>query len=258
MGAVAAGQSAGQSAGRSVDPSSKPDVLNILAKSEKLNWPEIENLTPFTRIWVKARHSRYCYFVRATDAELVCEPDADRKADTDKSSEVIFPQAEVRGVYFAPRNLHDDSRGFLGLILGVGGGGGWDANGQNGFGGLKIGGAFTLDLQYDRIQGQNGFSTEGSAVIPLLRVPGWEPFSNRKFVKFYVEPGLGYRAGGGAFGGYSSAKVMAVLLDDSWSESYPSPYVEYERRFPFESPMQGDNRISFGVMLALCGECGSD
>ena len=228
------------------------------ANSVKVSRDEVKDLPPFTRIWVKGRHSGYCYFVRATDAELVCEPAADKAVREETSHELVYPQAEVRGVYLAPEDFHDDSRGFLGMILGVGGGGGWEAGGLNGFGGVKIGGAFTLDLQYDRIQGQNGFSTEGSAVIPLVRMPGWEPFSPRKFVKFYVEPGVGYRAGGGPFGGYSSAKVMAVLLDDTWAQKYPSPYVEYERRFPFNAPGQGDNRVSIGIMAAFCSSCGAN
>jgi len=233
-------------------------TLPVSKASGKVSWEDLKNLPPFTRIWVKGRHSGYCYFVRATDAELICEPDVDGKVVTDKSQELVYPQAEVPGIYFAPKNFHDDSRGFLGAILGVGGGGGWDAGGPNGFGGVKIGGAFTLDLQYDRMHGQNGFSTEGSAVLPLFRVPGWEPFSTRKFVKFFVEPGVGYRAGGGPFGGYSSAKVMAVLLDDTWSQKYPSPYVEYERRFPFNAPGQGDNRVSIGIMAAFCTSCGME
>lgn len=83
------------------------------------------------------------------------------------------------------------------------------------FAGVKIGGPFALDLQYDRIHGKSGFSTEGSAELPLFRVPRFREDKEIKFLKLYAEPGVGYRAGGGPFGGYSSAKVMAVLLTDT-------------------------------------------
>ena len=145
-------------------------------------------------------------------------------------------------------------------MLAAGAGGGWDSAHQpTAFGGVKVGGGpFALDLQYDRLQGHSGFSTEGSAVLPLFRVPGYRHFSERKFVKFFAEPGLGYRAGGGQFGGYSSAKVLAVLLTDTWSDGWVAPYVEFQRRFPFQSPLQGDNRVTVGVMLAVCEHCGLD
>lgn len=157
----------------------------------------------------------------------------------------------------APGDDYDSSKGFLSLILAAGGGGGWDfAHQPNAFAGVKVGGPVSLDLQYDRIEGHSGFSTEGSAVIPLFRIPRYQPFSTRKFVKLYAEPGLGYRAGAGPFGGYSSAKVLAALLTDTWSDNWVAPYIEFQRRFPFDLPLQGDNRISIGLMVALCGSCG--
>jgi hypothetical protein len=143
----------------------------------------------------------------------------------------------------------------------AGGGGGWDfAHHPNAFAGVKIAIELpvSLDLQYDRIQGHSGFSTEGSAVIPLFRVPAFRPFAEKKFVKIYGEPGVGYRAGGGTFGGYTSAKVMAVLLKDTWPNDWLAPYIEYQHRFPIESPPQGDNRVAIGVMLAVCQHCGLD
>jgi hypothetical protein len=149
----------------------------------------------------------------------------------------------------------DMTKGFLNLILAVGGGGGLDANGQPTVAaGGKIGGAFTLDLQYDRMQGQNGFSTGGSAVVPLFRFPGPRENRNQHFIRVYAEPGIGYRASGGAFGFYSSAQALVLLVSDSTMEK-PIPYIELQHRFPFGSPLQGDNRLSIGVMFAICRDC---
>jgi len=168
--------------------------------------------------------------------------------------DLAFKRADIRQVRVMP---FDYSEGPLSLLLAAGGGGGLDYTHQPaGFAGVKVGGPVSLDLQYDRIQGQNGFSTEGSAVVPLFRVPRFNRDKDLKFLKVYAEPGLGYRAGGGAFGGYSSAKVLVVLLSDSWSGDWGAPYVEFQRRFPFGSPLQGDTRLTFGVMLGLCEHCG--
>jgi hypothetical protein len=164
---------------------------------------------------------------------------------------------DVSEVRLAPKDDDDASKGYLSLILAVEGGGGWDfANQPNAFAGVKVGGPFSVDLQYDRIQGHSGFSAEGSGVVPLFRFPRFQPFSPRKFVKVFGEPGFGYRAGGGAFGPYGSAKLMAVLLTDTWSDNWLAPYVEFQRRFPVDLPLQGDNRIAFGLMIALCEHCG--
>ena len=177
--------------------------------------------------------------------------------------ELNFQRKDILTVHI---ELVDHSKGFLDMVVAAGGGGGLDYFHQpTEFFGVKLGGAFTLDLQYDRIQGNSGFSTEGSALIPLFRVPpiqkylipGMKQDRDRKFLKLYAEPGVGYRAGNGSYGGYSSAKVMVALLSDAWKGN-ASPYVEFQRRFPFGSPMQGDNRVAIGVMIAICGQCGME
>jgi hypothetical protein len=114
-----------------------------------------------------------------------------------------------------------------------------------------------MDLQYDRLNAQNGFSIEGSSMVPLLRAPRYNPKNDKLFLRAYAEPGLGYRAGSGPFGQYASGKVL-VLFGDGWVNDKVSPYVEYQRRFPFNSPLDGDNRIAFGFMWALCEHCGLD
>jgi hypothetical protein len=228
-----------------------------VSATESLDWHFVENLSPNTRIWVKAGKPTYCYFENATGERLFCDYLPESSPSREHDPDLVFNRADVREVRIAPGDDYDSSKGFLNLILAAGGGGGWDfAHQPNAFVGVKVGGPLSLDLQYDRIQGHSGFSTEGSAVIPLFRIPRYQPFSTRKFVKLYAEPGLGYRAGGGPFGGYSSAKVLAVLLTDTWSENWIAPYIEFQRRFPFDSPLQGDNRISIGLMVALCGSCG--
>lgn len=117
----------------------------------------------------------------------------------------------------------------------------------------------TLDLAYDRISGRSGFSTEGSLMLPLFRYPKPSSDESRNFLRVYAEPGVGRRAGDGAFGAYSSAKVMFVLLSDKrLGLEGASPFVEVQRRFPFNSPLRGDTRITFGVMVALCNGCGLD
>ena len=71
---------------------------------------------------------------------------------------------------------------------------------------------------------------------------------------------LGYRTGG-ILGGYASAKVMMVLFSDQRLTSMQtkwSPYIEVQRRFPFGSPLQGDNRVAVGIMFAICKDCGLD
>jgi hypothetical protein len=35
-----------------------------------------------------------------------------------------------------------------------------------------------------------------------------------------------------------------------------SPYVELQRRLPFGEWLEGDTRLTFGVMLAVCNHCG--
>ena len=75
------------------------------------------------------------------------------------------------------------------------------------------------------------------------------------------EPGVGYRAGKGHFGGYGSAKVMIAVLSDARltrSDAAPSPFLEIQRRLPFGSPLRGDTRITIGLMFAVCNHCGFD
>jgi hypothetical protein len=236
--------------------------------AQKLDWQSVEALKPNARILVLTERQSYCFFQRATDDKLFCDFLPQSSSPLEQRFDLVFSRAEVREVRNAPTEYvrvgtnappddYDYSKGFFDLILAAGGGGGWDyAHQANAFAGVKIGGALSLDLQYDRIQGHNGFSTEGSAVLPLFRVPRYRPNSSGTFVKVFAEPGIGYRTGGGPFGGYSSAKVMAVLLTDTWSDGWTAPYVEYQRRFPFQSPLQGDNRITVGIMLAVCEHCG--
>lgn len=117
----------------------------------------------------------------------------------------------------------------------------------------------TLDFGYDRMQGKNGFSTEVSGLVPVFRFPGPQRDESKNYIRIYAEPGVGYRAGDGPFGGYASAKVMVALLSDRRLDFQKvSPYLEFQHRFPFSSPLQGDNRIAFGLMVALCNTCGLD
>jgi len=121
--------------------------------------------------------------------------------------------------------------------------------------GTRLGGAITLDLKYDNIQGNSGFSTQGTGVLPLFRIPGPREDENKKFIKLFAEPGLGYRAGGGPFGFYTSTGLLVLLLSDARAGK-PMPYVEFERRFPLNAPLDGDNRVSVGVAIAICRGCG--
>ena len=146
------------------------------------------------------------------------------------------------------------------MIAAAGAGGGWHSGYQpDSFAGVKLGlGGLTMDLQYDRVNAQNGFSIEGSGMIPMFRVPRWRPKDDRLLFRAYAEPGLGYRAGDGPFGQYASGKLL-VLLGSRWvNNGGASPYIEVQRRFPFNSPLDGDNRIAFGFMFAVCEHCGLD
>jgi len=231
--------------------------------AQTLDWEAVEKLSPRTWISVETQKRTQCELQRATSEKLYCQikPEDWLSAFSERYSEkrqknLVFNREEIREVRIVP---FDYSHGPLNLLLAAGGGGGLDSAHQpTSFAGVKVGGPFSLDLQYDRIQGHSGFSTEGSAVLPLFRVPRFRENKENKFIKVYAEPGVGYRAGGGPFGGYSSAKILAVLLMDKWSDNWVAPYVEFQRRFPFESPLQGDNRLTIGVMLAVCAHCGLD
>ena len=109
-----------------------------------------------------------------------------------------------------------------------------------------------LDLGYDRIQARNGLSFEFSAMLPLFRFPRPTTDESKNFVRIYAEPGLGRRWGDGEFGGYSSAKVMIALLADKRIKGNGfSPFVEFQRRFPFTSPLNGDNRVAIGILWII-------
>jgi len=212
-----------------------------------LDWQAVEKIPWLSRISVKTQQRTICIFEKATDEKLIC-----RERNTVK--EVVFNRAEIREVRIAP---YDWSQGPP-LVFAAEGGGGVDSAGQpTSFAGIKVGDLAVLDLQYDRIQGKSGFTTEGSAMLPLFRVPRPQEDKNKMYLKVYGEPGLGYRAGSGTFGGYASAKMMLALFsDERWGK--PMPYIECQRRFRFDSPMQGDTRVAIGVMIAICRHCGAD
>jgi len=167
----------------------------------------------------------------------------------------------------------EDLSQWLGLLAGFEGAGGWYSNGStspSAYGGIKFGIPLlpagkrffdvTLDLGYDRVRGNDGGSAELSAMLPVFRTPGPQKNFNKNYLRVYAEPGLGYR-GGGFLDGYASAKVMMVLFSDhrlTSTGTHLSPFIELQRRFPFESPLQGDNRIVIGLMTAICKDCGLD
>lgn len=223
------------------------------AAAQTLDWPAVEKLHWLTRISVKTQHRTICIFEKATDEKLFCR-DAQNTAGSVYQKDAVFNRGDIREVRIAP---YDWSQGPP-LLFAAEGGGGVDSTGQpTSFAGVKGGDLIVLDLQYDRIQGKSGFSTEGSAMLPMFRVPRAQEDKNKKYLKAYAEPGVGYRAAGGPFGGYASAKVMLALLsDERWGK--PMPYIEFQHRFPFDSPMQGDTRVAIGVMVAICRHCGAD
>jgi hypothetical protein len=98
-------------------------------------------------------------------------------------------------------------------------------------------------------------------MLPITRFPRPQADEGRNYVRIYAEPGYGYRNGKPGFGGYGSAKVMIALLSDSRltrSDAAPSPFLEVQRRLPFGSPLRGDTRIMFGIMVAACNHCSLD
>jgi hypothetical protein len=171
----------------------------------------------------------------------------------------------------------EDLSNWLGLLMAVEGGAGWSTTpvlSPTAYAGVKLGlpvkltpgtppkklYTFTLDLGYDRMASGGGFSTEVSAMLPVFRFPGPQKDKAKNYLRIYAEPGAGYRSGG-MLGGYASAKIMMVLFSDLRLTSTAtkwSPYVEVQRRFPFSSPLQGDNRAAVGIMFAICKHCGLD
>ncbi|MDR3799356.1 MAG: hypothetical protein P4K93_14455 [Terracidiphilus sp.] len=238
-------------------------VLTALVHAETVDWQAIQKLAPYTSISIETQHVTFCYFQRATSEKLYCDyfPMGRYLPPQDQRTHYEFNREEIRNVRIGV-NVDDDWKGFLSLFLAAGAGGGFDAQKQpTTFAGIKIGGPFAIDLQYDRLNGQSGFSTEGSGMLPIFRVPGFHPGRDKEFVKVFAEPGIGYRAGGGPFGGYTSAKALVLLLSDNSHSRLGngvSPYFEFQRRFPFNSPLDGDNRLTMGIIWALCWQCGVD
>ena len=233
-----------------------------ISTAQSLDWPAVQNLHQSTWISVQTDKTTHCDFKQATSDSLTCtvvpqdwlssvSPQVYRK----RRQELTFKRADIRSVQIVPL---DESQAPLAFLAAVGAGAGLDSAHQPvSFAGAKIGGPFSLDLQYDRTQARNGFSTEGSAVVPLFRFPSPQAKPGKAFLRTYAEPGIGYRAGDGNFGGYSSAKIM-LLLWNGPGKSGAWPYLEFQRRFPFESPLEGDDRLSIGFMIAICGQCGFD
>ena len=234
--------------------------LTSSAADRKPDWKAVQNISPGTHILVTANGGRYCAFQRATEDQLFCTMNYPGSTYRGPHPDYVFSRAEVRDVCVGEAafcNAFDASEGNPVLMAALQAGGGW-SNGFTpaAFAGAKLGfGGLTLDLQFDRLKGRNGFSTEGSWMIPVLRVPTYRQENDRLFFRAYAEPGLGYRAGGGPFGQYASAKAL-VLFGKKWVDGGTSPYVELQRRFPFASPLNGDNRIAVGIMVAVCEHCG--
>lgn len=230
------------------------------AAQSRIYWQAVEKIKPSQRVRVQTDQSTICYFERADEDTLVCFRARSGLWDDSarRPSRVIFRRAEVRSVQL---DRDDDSAGFRSLILAAGAGGGWDSSrSPTAFAGVKIGGPVTLNLGYDRLQGRSGFSTDGAVVISKFRVPRFQQYvqpvarenDKERFLRLYAEPGVGYRAGGGSFGGYTSAGILFLLFPDDRTQ----PYVEVQRRFPFNDPLEGDTRIAVGAMVTLCAHCG--
>lgn len=232
------------------------------ASAKKLDWQMVERISPGTHILVTTTGGTYCAFQKATENQLFCTRNYPGSPYQGPHSDDVFNRAEVRDVCVGTMDYchaFDFSEGNPVLIGALESGGGWN-NGYTptAFAGAKLGlGGLTLDLEYDRLKNRNGFSTEGSWMIPVLRVPAYKKEKDRLFFRIYAEPGLGYRAGAGPFGQYASAKAL-ILFGKKWVDGGASPYIELQRRFPFASPLSGDNRIAVGIMVAVCEHCGLD
>jgi hypothetical protein len=243
---------------------------------QKVDWQAIKQLPPGTHIYVQISGGWECSLQKVTDDQLFCTmeyPGSTYKGPHDRADHV-FNRADIRyqcnnetgcSDHFLcvgemdTCTAFDYSSGTLSLFAAAEGGSGWRSGSQpNSFAGVKLGIAgLSMDLQYDRLSAQNGFSVEGSGVIPVFRVPRWRAKNDHLFLRLYAEPGLGYRAGSGPFGQYASGKAL-LLFGDKWLNDHASPFIEVQRRFPFNSPLSGDNRIAFGFMVAVCEHCGLD
>lgn len=151
---------------------------------------------------------------------------------------------------FKPYDISD----VLEIMLAAESGGGFSGGPRQpaAYAGVRMGiENYVLNLGYDRLRAHDGFATQLSRMVPAFRVPGPQENKAKNYVRVYLEPGIGYRTGGGGFGGYLSGGVMAALLSDKRLGLMGlSPYIEYQRRVPFSAPGRGDNRFTFGVMLA--------
>lgn len=235
-------------------------VVATPVRAEKEDWREIQKIPPGTLAFVRTtQQEALCTIQKVTDQQLFCRSGSFGPRNPKTAIDLIFNRADIQHVDTGERiksDVYDYSKGCLSFLGAFGGGTAMNPGQQpDVFGGLKIGGPATLDLQYDVVQGHSGFSVEGSGVLPLFRIPRFDPLKERKFLKFFAEPGMGYRAGAGPTGEYASAKVLLILLDDHWYNK-PSPYVEFQRRFPLNSPLDGDSRLVFGFMWAYCWHCG--
>jgi hypothetical protein len=234
-------------------------------EAQSLDWNDVERILPGTFIIVETIMFKetLCTLEKVTDQQLLCrskstdprhpKPPVDRTFDRKEISEVRSGDT----VKAELSDNEDDSKGLLAFLSAFGGGTALDpAHQPSLFGGVK-GGVFgtSLDLQYDLLRGHSGFSVEGSGVLPLFRAPAYYPLRDKKFLKVYAEPGMGYRAGAGRIGEYASAKVLLILLDDHWYDK-ASPHIEIQRRFPLGAPLDGDTRLAFGLMWAYCWHCG--
>lgn len=152
----------------------------------------------------------------------------------------------------------EDISRWPGFLTAYEGGGG---RSSTAYGGLKIGAAgLTFDIGYDRIPGHNGFSTEISGMLPVIRFPRPQSNEMKNYLRIYAEPGLGYRGPGGV-GAYASAKMMMVLFSDhrlTSNRSKWSPFIEVQRRFALQPDQHGDFRIMIGMISAICEHCGLD
>lgn len=152
---------------------------------------------------------------------------------------------------FKPYDISD----VLPIMLAAESGGGFSGGPRQptAYAGVRMGiENYVLNLGYDRLRAHNGFATQFSGMVPVFRVPGPQKNEAKNYLRVYLEPGIGYRTGGGGFGGYLSGGVMVALLSDKRLDLKGlSPYIEYQRRVPFSAPGRGDNRFTFGVIMAV-------
>lgn len=235
-------------------------IFTGLALAQSADWSAIQKIPPGTLALVGTMQQHtFCTLQKVTDDQLFCRSISADPHNPKPAVDLIFNRTDIEYVHTGDRlkgDLEDDSKGFLALLGAFGGGTALNpAHQPSLFGGVKVGVVGTsLDLQYDLLNGKNGFSVEGAGVLPLFRIPPFYPLRDKKFLKVYAEPGMGYRAGEGTTGEYASAKLLLIFLDDRWLDK-ASPYIEIQHRFPLGSPLNGDSRIAFGLMWAYCWHC---